>query len=324
MTAYQKSAAQPVRLGFTLIELLVVIAIIAIIIGMLLPAVQKVREAASRMKCQNNLKQLSLAMHNFHDANNALPLGTNNCCFGTWYTAILPFIEQPALGNAFQFKTATGLDQSYTATVNLPSCRTRLTPMTCPSDMPNDTAGATPMPNHNYAVNYGNTVNGQHDFAGVVFKGAPFGNVFQGYAALSYLPPVGFAQITDGLSNTLLVSELIQGQGNDLRGRLVFSEGSGITGYETPNGKGADVLAVGLCVPPTTNALNPPCTTSTTVAPVSPSTTPTNTHRLAARSRHAGGVNAAYGDGSVRFATNSISPVAWQASFSTRGGEVGE
>src|SRR5205807_2234550 len=254
------------RRGFTLIELLVVIAIIAVLIGLLLPAVQKIREAANRMKCGNNLKQVALGMHSYNDVYHTLPpgVGPHGCCWGNWQVLMLPYIEQENMYRLY--KNYGGNDDSgprYGADPNRSNITSKRIPiLTCPSDIPN-----APIPdslpkitNHNVVVNYGNTNFFQTDQPNTndpnrtIFRGAPF-NCYTGVAnhwddwdqITGNKPghmgkPVPFGDITDGLSNTLMLSEVIQGQGDDLRGFSWWGGGSGFVTYISPNSNEPDVV----------------------------------------------------------------------------------
>src|SRR5215218_8190280 len=141
------------RRAFTLIELLVVIAIIAVLIGLLLPAVQAAREAARRVQCVNNMKQLGLAVHNYHDINNALPPGRIWSGTGfpsifsgqqntTWFCLMLPMFEQGALANAFNY--SLGAEGPVLGASNIPALdanstvsASKLAVFQCPSDRQN-------------------------------------------------------------------------------------------------------------------------------------------------------------------------------------------
>jgi prepilin-type N-terminal cleavage/methylation domain-containing protein/prepilin-type processing-associated H-X9-DG protein len=318
------------RHAFTLIELLVVIAVIGVLIALLLPAVQKVREAASRLRCSNNLKQIALAMHNYHDGLSVLPsgVGSHGCCWGTWPVLILPFIEQENAARLYvNFGGNDGTGPRYADGTNLANvCTRRFTIMTCPSDMPN--APYEGMTNHNYAVNYGNTTFYQADITAggvtTLFGGAPF-NCYTGQTVNdwddktaptpgSLGKPVPFAEILDGLSNTLMVSEVLQGQGEDARGFCWWGGASGFIAYIGPNASDPDIMTGAWCG--TDDPLNAPCTTISTPPP-----SPFG-RRQGARSRHSGGVNAAFCDGHVNFVPNSIAIGVWRALSTSRGGEV--
>ncbi|HEV3257320.1 MAG TPA: DUF1559 domain-containing protein [Gemmataceae bacterium] len=337
------------RHGFTLIELLVVIAIIGILIALLLPAVQKIREAAARMSCSNNLHQIGLAMHNYHDANNKLPpaVGKNGCCWGTWMVPILPYMEQNNLAQGYV--NFGGLDWTgprYNGGVNAAVTSQRLKSFTCPSDSQQSKGSTT---EHNYVVNAGNTsffqtptpIGCTPGSAGCTpFLGAPFGyyngvaiDSKSGFGWDSTLPwgkgapgdnggpppditkglmggQFALTAITDGTSNTLMAAETVQGTSGDYRGFTWWGGAAGFTTYLTPNSPLPDVMEGGGC-----GAIppNPPCTPTTTFA---------YPRMIAARSRHTNGVNVAMCDGSVHFVSNSVSYPVWNAMGSANGGEV--
>jgi prepilin-type N-terminal cleavage/methylation domain-containing protein/prepilin-type processing-associated H-X9-DG protein len=324
--------------GFTLIELLVVIAIIAVLIGLLLPAVQKVREAANRAQCQNNLKQIALANMNYESAYGTfLPgVGRNGCCWGVWTIPILPFMEEQNLFDIY--KNFGGLDPNgrYTDPPNDNVTKQRLKSWTCPTDTPQSYGVFT---KHNYVLNAGNTTFYQVPLplgctvgtAGCTpFLGAPFG----WYANSNLVndspypysdpptdatkgkmgKPVKIGDIADGTSNTLMASETVQGKDvggvSDLRGFTWWGGAAGFVTYLPPNSSLPDVITGGSCGPATSN---PPCTTTST---------PSYPRLMGARSLHPGGLNAALCDGSVRFIPNSISFPVWQALGSSKGGET--
>jgi prepilin-type N-terminal cleavage/methylation domain-containing protein/prepilin-type processing-associated H-X9-DG protein len=330
------------RRGFTLIELLVVIAIIAILIALLVPAVQKVREAAARTQCHNNLHQIGVAMHSYHDQNKTLPpgVGPYGCCWGTWMVYILPYIDQIAMFEGYSNlggNDTTGTGLRYASGQNLTNVTSRpIAMLTCPSDRPSSIGGIT---QHNYVVNYGNTNFFQVPMNGLTFGGAPFTcypsawyqsaqmNALYGQmnsdgdqngtATSKFGMPFGgtpagvLEKITDGTSTTLMASEIIQGQQGDYRG---FSWWGGASGFVTsfpPNANAPDVLEGAGCNSAAT--YNLPCTTVESAA----------LPRLQiSRSLHQpGGVNVVYCDGHAAWVNNDVSFTTWQALGTSMGNE---
>jgi prepilin-type N-terminal cleavage/methylation domain-containing protein/prepilin-type processing-associated H-X9-DG protein len=314
------------RRGFTLIELLVTIAIIGVLVALLLPAVQAAREAARRAQCLANLKQLALAMHQDQNVHSVLPPGKKGCCWGTWLVYDLPYIEQQTMFNAWNSCGINSpgvpenydLDLRYFGAANVTVTSTRVGIYLCPSDLTNapiSTAinGVTyACTSQNYAANFGNTTVLQADYQGIVFGRAPFVDI--GSPLGDYNQParatVGFNAITDGLSNTMLLAEVVVGQGQDLRGFSWWGDAATFEAFSTPNSSFPDVLFSPLyCI---NQSPNPPCTSATTALP----------EMYAARSRHSGGVNVAMADGSVHFIKNSVSLTVWRMLSTAAGGEA--
>jgi prepilin-type N-terminal cleavage/methylation domain-containing protein/prepilin-type processing-associated H-X9-DG protein len=186
--------------GFTLIEVLVVITIIGLLIALLLPAVQAAREAARRMQCANNLKQLGIALHSYHDAVGSLPWGEGPDSWNNWsaHVMLLPYLEQGALFNAFNFANYDFPGEPRLTSVNMTAEFTKLNVLLCPSDLDRLSA---PHGHVNYCTN-----------AGTDYTLAPKGPPSGLFAQAPYCPAaVRFQDITDGLSQTAALSERVKG-----------------------------------------------------------------------------------------------------------------
>jgi prepilin-type N-terminal cleavage/methylation domain-containing protein/prepilin-type processing-associated H-X9-DG protein len=317
------------RQGFTLIELLVVIAIIAVLIGLLLPAVQKVREAANRMKCANNLKQMGLALYNYHDTHGMLP-PAGEIIVGNPFTGysiharLLPYIEQ---ANLYQLVDLTAPYNSQpTVTAQ------RIAIYVCPTEVRAEPKVGTPT---NFPVSYGANIgtwlvfdpnNGQH-----------------GDGAFGINGRLKLATIFDGLSNTLGFVEVKAYQPALRNGGVPTGPnvpppanpgdvggygGNFATDWSHTEWVNGEVLQTGMTTVFPPNTVVPYTTGGATYdidftcQRLGFSTTKQTYVVVTSRSYHPGGVNIALMDGSVRFVANTITQATWRALGTRAGGEV--
>jgi prepilin-type N-terminal cleavage/methylation domain-containing protein/prepilin-type processing-associated H-X9-DG protein len=307
--------------GFTLVELLVVIAIIAVLIGLLLPAVQKVREAASRMSCQNNLKQLGLALHNYHDANQRFPPGrvkVGSVDYHGWIAYTLPYLEQGNLASQID------LTQPYASSSNIAAGVTHLGVLTCPSAPSgrDSTTGAVTdysaiaiymstalAATQNFTVPYSNNLS-LFNNSGVLLRVAP--------ASISGANGGNrISDIRDGTSSTITVAECA-GRGQSwVNGRL-DSTGTFINSGGTHQGRWIDpnnwLEVFGFDVTSHTQGWpagnpTPPCAINCA-----------NSKEVYAF--HPGGANAVFADGSVHFLNANTSLPTLRALITINGGEL--
>ena len=347
------------RRGFTLIELLVVIAIIAVLIALLLPAVQAAREAARRAQCTNNLKQIGLALHNYHSTHDSFPNGASvnmsipgsPATYNNWndwscQALLLGFMEQSALYNAANFNFAVWhsgrTPLGYAA--NLSVFNTRVGGFLCPSD---GEAGKNNINNYFASVGPNTQAEGMSSINGQT--GQATGGGSPGLFAYSWA--YGLRDCTDGSSSTVAFAEALVGpQAGRISRRSGMTGIPDVSGSRIQNAFSNPAAVLQLLSNCDVAWMNTATKTSNSIGTrwamgvmgwtmfstiLTPNERPwaacrvgcsgcgiDNTTILSATSLHSGGVNAAFGDGSVRFIKNSVNRNVWWGLGTRAGGEV--
>lgn len=312
----QQGNSHGIRRAFTLVELLVVIAIIGVLVALLLPAVQAAREAARRMRCQNSLKQIGLACHNFHDVNGEMPRAFNGDTGLSWHVYILPFIEQQSLYNQFDLTTVNNTHTSANrldphGLVIVPayqcaSCAFKRQPFNPPNHInglvdliPANTGSPAAVP-HYYGINGPRGTNypvgtGTHEGVPAATSG-----IFQRDGTIR------MARITDGTSNTMMVAEMswmspqygtrfrTWVRGGDEYAGVIAGRPSFVVSCRNVTNPINSIFSANLVVP---------------------------YNDVPFGSMHPGGMNACLGDGSVRFVAQNLSMTTYRSLASRDQGE---
>ncbi|MBA4190373.1 MAG: hypothetical protein C0467_20490 [Planctomycetaceae bacterium] len=339
------------RKAFTLIELLVVIAIIAILIGLLLPAVQKVREAAARTKCTNNLKQLGIALQAYHDVYQVFPVGQQQDDMNAWGwgTALLPYIEQQNVFNTMQADTTnfllimpggglnrhasmpagvTSLDNNTSTPSITTACRVNgnaggggakavISTFICPSDVwPNTTTNG--YGKSNYLGNMGSDTTAGAWASWSAPGGATSNGVLLHSNNNDRTWPISMTMITDGTSNTVAVGE-VTGSKNSVLYSVTATNTFPVWAGGNPSCAGQGAQHNSFRVMDVNYPLNSQDTTAD-----SATSNGGNAKRMdrSFSSQHTGGANFVLVDGSVRFISNGVAGPNYQAAGTRNGGEA--
>ena len=331
----------PQRIAFTLVELLVVITIIGILISLLLPAVQAAREAARRMQCSNNAKQVALAMHLYHQSNGQFPpgygyfnpIGPTRYGGGVsgpewpWCVRLFPYLEQTALADAIApYWGQNPGEMASPSDAIKPVFTTNISTWQCPSDptvsLRFNEGGLVPAARLSYAACLGiGPMEGtivSPSYYWTQMKGQPDG-IHRVAGPFGYNYGASIDQIHDGTSNTILLSELVPGGKKTARGMQTYDEGPIFMADYCPNDPTPDIVrwcdeADGV------DGAAAPCLRGSGSGGGTLSALNMVVHT--SRSMHPSGVVTALCDGSARFTNNSVSLTIWQYLATPAGGEV--